>query len=790
MRKIFILNIALSLLGTTLFGQQASKDTKVLSVERNKADNTPTSVVFAADAGFHPGDAQALFRQYLGVGKQGDELVLYSTTKTKRNTTVYRYAQYYKGIKVEHSSYSVMVKNDKVSFITGNVYDIKSDISSMPVLSEGEALRRALDRIGAEKYMWQDAKMEQFFKDLTKNPDTSSLPKGKLVWIECRTKGVGDRQLHLAYSFSINAVKPFSQNTVYVDATNGKILFVNSNIHSSSGSGQSLYSGTVNFNTAKDGGVYYLFDTTRGAGILTIDNGHSLGWSSMDVFNNTSTSWPVGPEIDVHWGASKVYDYWYTQQGRNSFDNAGAMIMNYVHYDVNYSNAFWDGGFNIMAYGDGDPSYGETPFVALDIMAHEIGHGVCKYTAGLLYEGEAGALNEGFSDIWGAVIENYADPHEIDGQSKLIWKLSEEFAGITRCMDTPKLKGQPDTYGGENWVDVTDCFVHDTDINDYCGVHINSGVLNHWFYLLCQGGTGVNDLGNSYGVTGIGMATAADIAYQTELILSSIADYASCRIASLNAASTLFGPCSPEVQAVANAWYAVGVGPAFNPMAGSIAGPANVCVGSSVTLTDTFSAGTWGSLSSAVATVSGSGVVSGVSAGSVFITYAATTACGAFTDSFLVKVNAVPVPLTVTPAADTICNNGSIALTAPLAVLPDVNVLLLQDFNSGYGAWAKDTTGSSGYFPYGVGNIYNDRDFTVRSPDTSSVFAVIGFISSGSIEKMRLVSPIFSLDNYATATLSFQHFYVYNAADTNANVEISTDVAQDFYLHRRPAGCY
>src|SRR6202012_217924 len=106
----------------------------------------------------------------------------------------------------------------------------------------------------------------------------------------------------------------------------------------------------------------------------------------------------------------------------------------------------------------------------------------------------------------------------------------------------------------------------DTDpAGDDCGVHTNSGVLNHWYYLVTMGGTGTNAVGTAYSVNAIGWTEAPQILYATELALTSTAHYADARTVSIAQATTIFGACSPEVQSVTNAWYAVGVGSAFVP---------------------------------------------------------------------------------------------------------------------------------------------------------------------------------------------------------------------------------
>jgi Zn-dependent metalloprotease len=105
---------------------------------------------------------------------------------------------------------------------------------------------------------------------------------------------------------------------------------------------------------------------------------------------------------------------------------------------------------------------------------------------------------------------------------------------------------------------------YSTQANDYCGVHTNSGVLNHWFYILTIGKTGTNDIGNSYNVTGINIDKAAKIAYRLESVyLSANSTYANARTYGIQAATDLYGAGSPEVIATTNAFYAVGVGSAY-----------------------------------------------------------------------------------------------------------------------------------------------------------------------------------------------------------------------------------
>ncbi|MBI1783353.1 MAG: M4 family metallopeptidase [Sphingobacteriales bacterium] len=214
-----------------------------------------------------------------------------------------------------------------------------------------------------------------------------------------------------------------------------------------------------------------------------------------------------------------------------------------------------------MRYGNGDGVF-MRPVTSLDVCAHETGHGICQYTANLLYQGESGALNEGFSDIWGVCVEHWAAP------AKQTWLIGEEIT-ITqpalRSMANPNLFNQPDTYLGTNWFPQAGCTP--SNANDRCGVHTNSGVLNYWFFLLSQGGSGTNDIGSIFNFGGIGIDRAQLIAFRAESVyLNSSANYLAARNATISAARDLnngvIGSC--EEVAVTNAWYAVGVGNAYS----------------------------------------------------------------------------------------------------------------------------------------------------------------------------------------------------------------------------------
>ncbi|WMI68989.1 M4 family metallopeptidase [Mangrovimonas sp. YM274] len=275
------------------------------------------------------------------------------------------------------------------------------------------------------------------------------------------------------------------------------------------------------------------------------------------------------PEVDAHWGMEQTYDFYYNVFDRQSFDGLGSTIKQYVGPQASLlddifgtsagmpNNAFALGQpYNIMVYGLGDGQY-MNPVVGLDVLGHEFTHIVVDHNGngGLMYLGEAGALNESFADIFGACTEFYSDVNAD-------WLIGEEVrvgAPFLRSMSNPNAGMQPDTYNGTYWVDPASG-------QDNGGVHTNSGVQNYWFYLLAEGGTGTNDLNDAYDVSAIGLDKARQIAYRNlTTYLTEGATHFDAYLGSLQAAEDLYGNPSLEYTAVEDAWYAVGVGPDIGP---------------------------------------------------------------------------------------------------------------------------------------------------------------------------------------------------------------------------------
>ncbi|MBW4890553.1 M4 family metallopeptidase [Mucilaginibacter sp. HMF5004] len=498
----------------------------------------------------------------------------------------YKWQQTVNGVPVENAQLIQHVKNGKLTLQRGNwVQDTTRLSNSSASLSPANAIDKALQYINAKTYQWQIPAEEKKIQEIKKNASATYYPKPELVYYS--GEGVVDpSNLKLAYKMDIFAHYPFTRQIVFVDAKSGAILGKRDLIIPTdvTGTAQTVYSGThsitVNYTGSYPYPSTYILNetTTRGNGINTFNMGHQGDISTYaSIPQNNSTTFTVASGwggdvqycLDAHWGQEQTYDFYKNNFNRNSIDGAGYIINGFVNTDLplnnpgypNSINAFWDGTEMVYGWGGTIGTTTVTPLVTLDIIGHEITHGLTAHTSNLAYTGESGALNESFSDMMGTAIEFYGNPGSAN------WTIGENIGITFRSMANPKAYSQPDTYGGTNWQSTSNSY-------DNYGVHTNSGVGNKWFYLLSMGGQGTNDLSNSYSVIAIGLAKAQAIAYETFTHLMSTDQYIDCRTASIAAAATLYGANSLEVIEVTNAWYAVGVGSAYQTQ---ISGTPVVC---------------------------------------------------------------------------------------------------------------------------------------------------------------------------------------------------------------------
>src|SRR4051794_9284330 len=370
---------------------------------------------------------------------------------------------------------------------------------------------------------------------------------------------------HLAWAVTTSGRRPDgtpSRRMTSVDARTGRVLGSEEQIETATGTGHGLYAGTVLLQTTQSGSSFVLTDATRG-GDNTVDaqNGQDTCvivfcsraktvpfTDADDVYGDGTTGNRQSAAVDVHYGVAETWDYYKQTHGRNGIGNDGKGSQSRVHYGSKYNNAFWDDSCFCMSYGDGDgTTFG--PLVAVDVTGHEMSHGVTSRTAGLNYSGESGGLNESTSDIFGTLVEFFAN-NPNDPPDYTIGEEISKTGSPLRWMDKPSKDGAS-----------ADCWSRNVGNLD---VHYSSGVGNHFFYLLALG-SGASQYGNSptcngSTVTGIGNAAAGKIWYRALTVyMTSSTNYHGARTASLNAARDLYGAGSAQANAVAAAWAAVNV---------------------------------------------------------------------------------------------------------------------------------------------------------------------------------------------------------------------------------------
>lgn len=479
----------------------------------------------------------------------------YSTEPDKLGFTHIRYREYIGEFPVEGTMIIAHIKENRVVSFNGDYFqDVNPSVAAS--VSEAAALQSALDDVHAQKYKWENKAQEAAMKQLNNDPGFTYYPKGSLVIVHATGDDYSAASLRMAWKFDVYAEIPLSRAYICVDAQTSKVIAKKNRIHDVDvqGTANTVYSGSQPMTCDSVSATSFrLRESGRGNGIQTYNLNNSTNYTNTD-FTNTSSNWNLSPPdqaaTDAHWGAEMTYDYYMNVHGRNSIDGNGFALKSYVHYDVDFVNAFWDG--TEMTYGDGDITQGFTEMTGLDVCGHEISHGLTTFTADL-NGGEADALNEGNSDIFGKSIEAFARP------SNWNWIIGSDIttnhSGI-RTMSDPNnsVDQQPDTYLGQYW-------------DNFGEPHTNDGPYIYWYYLLCQGGSGTNDNNDAYNVTGITMAEAEMIAFRglTVYYTPSTA-YQDARTYSIQAALDLYGACSPEVESTTNAWYAVGVGAAFSPV--------------------------------------------------------------------------------------------------------------------------------------------------------------------------------------------------------------------------------
>jgi zinc metalloprotease ZmpA len=452
------------------------------------------------------------------------------------NQVVVRFDQFFRGVKVFEGEAIARVSNGRVDVTNALRGGLNIDIQ--PGISLDQAVATAQRAIGNRGPAQASGQLQIL-------PQGQRSGRDVLVW-------------HVVVEYDNDLDEPGSWD-YFVDAKSGAVVWSFDSLHTVSVVGKTMYSGDVTLDATLSGSTYSLVNPGQGASPGNSTNnmanrrfgkGQAFTSSIASFGNNQLNNSDVNTAgADAHFGLANTWSFYQTMFGRNGIDGTGRRTYQRVHYSRNYENANWSDSCFCMTYGDGASSL--YPLVSLDIAGHEMSHGVTSSEANLTYSGESGGLNESTSDIFGTMVEFFAN-NAVDTPD--FWVGEKVFranypGGVytqntaLRFMDDPNKDGRSpacwsSTIGGLN-------------------VHYSSGPNNHMFYLLSQGGTSKC---NGNVVAGIGNDKASRIWYKalTDFMTASTS-YHGARTAALNAASALYGNGSPEYNATAAAFSAINV---------------------------------------------------------------------------------------------------------------------------------------------------------------------------------------------------------------------------------------
>lgn len=464
-----------------------------------------------------------------------------------------RLDQYYKGVKVLGGDVARQLENALTVSVFGNVYqDIELDVDAALSVEAAAAIIKA--DCGA------------------------SLGGAKLPVLLILPEADGYRLVYHAKAFTLTGGFEY-----FIDAATGAVVKKLDAVQRQSiGLGTGVLSDTKKMSATPSSGTYFADDALRPPRLVTFDmkgnvqrtvdflNGF-IALGASDRAADTDNRWTDTAVVDAHAYAGYTYDYFYARFGRRGLDNNNLRILSLVHpahradvfsYPPNIQNAFYINagyyGDGVMLYGEGLPAGVTTTdgkswnylSGSLDVIGHELAHGVTDYTSNLIYQGESGALNEAFSDIMGTSIEFYYQPTGT-GSLRADYLLGEDVVtpGGLRSMANPQAYGDPDHYSRRY-----------IGPQDNGGVHINSGIANQAFYLAIEGGTNRT---SGLAVTGVGATNREQmerVFYRAfTLLLPANASFAQARAATVQVARELYGAGGAVERAVTQAWTAVGV---------------------------------------------------------------------------------------------------------------------------------------------------------------------------------------------------------------------------------------
>lgn len=465
--------------------------------------------------------------------------------------------QFYRGVRVWGADVSRQLSGGQTVSVFGVLYD-GIDIDTAPTLDADEA-KGAIEQIAGTKL------------GPARVPELVVLPI--------------DNAARYALAYTERVLSRRDLYIYFIDARTGSLLLKLNDLKtqaSAVGRGFGVLGDEKKISTKPDAGAFQTWDELRPPDVRTYDMKGNLGLTQAflngeaslpfsEIARDSDNNWSDGAVVDAHVYSGWTYDYFFKRHNRRGLDNNNIRIVSLVHpvrrQDISsqpdeivglyYVNAFYAGG-GVLVYGEGLPAGitlsdgSAVDFLAggLDVVAHELTHGVTEFSSGLIYQNESGALNEAFSDMMGTSVEFFFQPVG-SGQRQADYQLAEDVwrpSGL-RSMSNPASLGDPDHYSRRF-----------TGTSDNGGVHINSGIPNQAFFLAIEGGTNRT---SGLAVAGVGAGNREQIEkvfYRAfTQMLPANANFSTARAATIQAARDLYGAGGAVERAVIQAWTAVGV---------------------------------------------------------------------------------------------------------------------------------------------------------------------------------------------------------------------------------------
>ncbi len=539
-----------------------------LSVAATDEAGQPTFIRGSIKNAVNNSEQQTLYLRAMGsllnIENPETAFSVLKTTTDELGQTHIRLQQKHNGIEVYAAELTLHSQNGIFTLANGRTIPTPKKLNTTPTLSENDAQTIAISHLtnGSQK------KLQAMNAEQLKLVGGKQFASKLVIYHPRLWDDAADKTTHLAYAMEIS-LSPLKRFDVFIDAATGEVLRSTSKVCDFNGpvtaTATDLKGATVTINTYLLGSTYYMLDASRTmfnlgqsnlpndpvGGIQTLNaNNTSSSNISYNQITSTNNTWGSPTAVSAHNNGALAYVYYKNTFNRNSIDGNGGSIYSLINVaddgGASMENAYWNG--QAMFYGNGGSNF--FPLAkGLDVAGHEMTHGVVQSTANLEYQGQSGALNESFADIFGAMIDRDD------------WKVGEDVCrpgafttGALRDLSNPHNGGASLNDRGWQPAHYNERY---TGTQDNGGVHINSGIPNYAYYIFANNGA-------------VGKVKAEQVFYRAlSVYLQRSSQFKDLRTSVLQSIADLYGASAPEIAIAASAFDQVGItGPATPPAGG------------------------------------------------------------------------------------------------------------------------------------------------------------------------------------------------------------------------------